>query len=141
MTLRNIKTAAVLIIAVFLFIKCTPEKEDYTEDWVGFWQTTDELSPVNTKYLHEGTIIKDEGERNKVIMAGSLLNFNSSYKIPIKLTSSVRGSIDYENGFTLKGNAVMGINDTIRLYLELTEDNKSVKDTLTLVKSNQSENK
>ena len=68
------------------------------------------------------------------MLAGSLLGINSSYKIPIKLSSSSKGSIDYTNGFNIKGVAVFNSKDTIWLRMSIFQGNKTEYDTITLVK-------
>ncbi|MGP1514697.1 MAG: hypothetical protein ACTTJH_01925 [Bacteroidales bacterium] len=132
--MKIIKTIILIIVLPLLFISCKPDKDDYTEGWIGRWQTTDETIFPQTKYLHSGNIVKDNEEQNKVILAGSLLGINSSYKIPIKLSSSSKGSIDYTNGFNIKGVAVFNSKDTIWLRMSIFQGNKTEYDTITLVK-------
>lgn len=132
--MKATKLKILLIALPILFIACKPDKDDYAEKWIGEWQTTDETVLPQTKFLHTGTIIKDDGQRNQVIMSGMLLGLNSSYRIPIKLSSEKAGSIDYTNGFTIKGSASCNQKDTIWLNMNISRDNKTVYDTITLVK-------
>ena len=128
------KTAILLTILSIFFVQCKPDKEDYTEGWTGNWKTTDETKFPQVKYLHEGTITKDKGERNKVVVYGTLLGINSSYGIPVKLSSETKGNINYTNGFSISGTAVFNTKDTIWLRMAISQENKTEKDTLVLVK-------
>lgn len=132
--MKRVKFILFLTVVSCLFMQCKPDKEDYTDGWIGAWQTTDETKFPQTKYLHEGTIIKNNSERNNIIMSGTLLGINSSYKIPIRLSSENRGNIDYTNGFTINGSATFNRKDTIWLRMNISQDNKTERDTVVLVK-------
>ena len=123
-----------LCAVLFAFCSCSPEHEDYTKDWTGNWKTSDETVFPQAKYTHRGTIVKQSGERNMIIISGTLLGLNSSYKIPVKLTSTSRGTLDYTSGFTINGTAVRNTKDTVSLMMKISQDNKTVNDTITLVK-------
>lgn len=123
-----------VIIPIISVLACEPEKDDYTEGWIGQWQTTDDIHYPQAKYLRTGTIIKDNSTRNQVILSGSLIDKNPSYQIPIKLSSENRGTLDYTSGFNMKGSAIFNSKDTIWLRLEITLDHQTERDTLILVK-------
>ncbi len=131
------KRVGFLIVAIFttlFIISCEPEKEDYTDEWVGNWQTMQETNFPQSKYLHIGTITKDESTRNQIILSGGLLSLSPSYKIPVKISSELRGSIDYTNGFTIKGTALHDSKDTIVLRMNISQNNATTYDTITLTR-------
>ena len=132
--MNSIKIKILALLAIFTAIGCSPDKDDYTEKWVGNWQTTDETAFPQTKYLHTGAITKSSEGTNRIIIDGTLLGINSSYQIPAKVSSETDATIDYTNNFRIVGTAKFNNKDTIWLRLNISQNNKSVNDTLILTK-------
>lgn len=132
--MKTIKKVFILVVLATLTYACEPDRDDYTEDWVGEWKTTEDTKFPQTKYLHQGTIVKDNSQRNRIILSGTILGINSSYQIPIKLSSDEKGSIDYTNGFTISGTAKRNVKDTITLQMTISQENKSESNNITLIR-------
>lgn len=123
-----------ILLIPFVIISCDPDKEDYTDIWLGNWQTYDETTFPQNKYLHQGTIIRDKKADNTLQISGTLFGLNSSYIIKGKTTNETNCNIEYEGNFTIKGKAIAFAEDSIRFYLLITQDNKTIKDTITASK-------
>jgi len=132
--MKTLKTIILLFAIATLVFACKPDREDYTEDWIGEWKTTEDAKFPQTKYLHQGTIIKDNSERNQIILSGTILGINSSYQIPIKLSSDTKGTINYTNGFTINGSAIHNVKDTITLKMNISQENKTENNNITLIR-------
>lgn len=132
--MKLFKVKYLLVVLSLLFIACSPGKDDYTKNWSGSWRTTKDLRFPNVKTSNYGTIKKVEGERNKLQISGDLFGISQLYNIEVSLSSEKVGSLTYNGNFSISGNAYFNQQDTIRFYLTVTQDNKSLKDTITAVK-------
>lgn len=124
-----------LLVGLMLVVgACSPDKDDYTKDWVGYWRTNKDLNFPNVKASNYGTIRKVEDKNNKLEISGDLFGISQLYIFQASVSSQRRASISYDGNFSVTGNAYFNEQDTIVFYLTVTQDNKTANDTITAVK-------
>ena len=135
--MKKLQKIYLLLLLPLFFASCSPnDDEDYTKKWIGSWKTSDQLNFPLTKAVYHGTISKVDGVDNKVVVDGGLFDLNSSFQMPMQLSSEYEASFNYTSGVRLEGTAKMNNNkDTLTFYLTVTIDNKSIKDTIKATKN------
>ena len=127
-----------LLVAMALsFVACTDNSNDASEDWAGNWKMTQDIVWPQTKAddnLPAGTITIDKSNKNKIIIAGGLLNS------PTNITASVSSdnasfSATIDKNYTIKGTATLSNSSKITFKFTIyTEGDKSQTYSRTAVK-------
>jgi hypothetical protein len=111
----------VFLLPMFMFA-CSPDNDDYADNWTGTWKTNEDVVISEGKSTHIGDITKDETASNKVIISGTLFGMNSSYSLPAEVGSST-ATFNKTTTFTINGKATLYDSDSITFKFSITKNN------------------
>lgn len=126
-----------LAALVFVFSSCTDDENNASSDWSGNWTITQDIVWPQTKSLlksQTGTITIDPSNKNKIIIAGGLLNSPANINASV-VSEKASFTQKIDKNYSIKGTATLDSETKITFKFTIyTENSNSETYTRTAVK-------